>query len=110
LVVALGLAIGLRVARGTHVQLGLGQGEEGFPEVGREARIAVADERARNSVVGENVVEEQISDTFSGDVGRGGDRNHHLGQAINEHDNGVVSARGLGQSTDEVEADGLPRV
>lgn len=39
----LGLAIGLRVVGGGHVELGVGEGGEGGPKVGREAGVPVGD-------------------------------------------------------------------
>ena len=104
------MAIGLWVVGGGHVKGGVGEGGEGGPETGGEARVPIRDEGGGPTVEAEDVVEEKLGDTLTGDGLGGGDDVDELGEAVGESDEGVMAAGGEWKAGDKIEGNRLPRL
>ena len=96
LVRVLGLAVGLGMVGGGHVERGVGEGGEGGPEGGGEARVAVRDQVGWPTMEAEYVVEVEFGHTLAGDGLSGGDDVDELGEPVGEGDEGVEAAGGEG--------------
>jgi hypothetical protein len=76
--------------------------------VSGESRIAVAEDGLGDTVVTNHFTNEEPSKFGSRNRGGGGDVVNHLGEFIDEHHDGVVTATRTRKLSDEVHRDLLP--
>ena len=89
---ALGLTVGLRMVSGGHGELGAEAVQKRAPEVSGETRVAVAEDGLGDAVVTNDFAKEEPGEFGCSDGGGGGDVVNHLGELVDEHDDGVVAA------------------
>ena len=103
------LAVGLRMVSRGHGELGSEARPEVSPEVSREARVAVAEDGVGDAVVTNNLAKKEPGEFGRRDRGGGGDVVNHLGELVDEDDDGVVATPGPGKLSDEIHGHLLPR-
>jgi hypothetical protein len=106
----LGLAVGLGVVGGGHVEFGAGLGGERGPYVRGKTGVPVRDHLRGPTVVAVNGLVEEGCDARGVDGLGGGFDDDALGEAIGKAHEGIVAAGGEGEVHDEIHANGLPGV
>lgn len=104
---AFGLAISLWVEGGRESAVHDKTLAEGEPELSGELGASVGDDGVGQAVEAEDVLDEQIGKVAGGAVGAAGDEVGHLGEAVDDNEDGVESVRPW-EARDEVHGDVAP--
>ena len=93
---------------GGHGEFDAEETMQGAPEVSGEAGIPIRDDRFGEAVVFEDVIKEELCDAATGDLLVGGDEVRAFAEAVDDDEDGVVVARGCGETGDEIKRDLFP--
>ena len=100
------LAVGLGIVSARSAALDVEEVAKLAPDLGHQAGITIGNEGARKTVEADDVVEELVGDDQRGVGCAGLDQMNHLGRAVRECEEDIVSL--AGGEGDPVHADGLP--
>lgn len=87
-----------------HVELGSQDLEQTVPEVAREARVSIGDERVRQTMLSKHNVDKDLSTIRASVSVTHWCKMHHLGQSIHEHEHTIVPSRIRRQTKEKVHA------
>jgi hypothetical protein len=73
-----------------HVQASASQLYQALPESTGEPWVPIGNQHGRRSVVPENMFKVQLSHTLGCDCRRCWNRTQHLGQTVDEHEDGII--------------------